>query len=124
MNREKKFTEEIKQEKKMQIVPDYRKKAFYEGCVSFEDVFNRMSECGFTKELIELYKGSIDKNRTEAIIYHNVYITPCMIDGMLDTFKTEYKINNIKTISNNIVDTLKRGYSLYECEELEKLNLI
>lgn len=124
MNKEVNFTELEKNEKKMQIVPDYRKKSFYEGCTSFIDIFNRMTECGFNKEVYNIVKNSIDKNKTEAFAYNNVYITPCMVDGMLDTFKAEYKINNIKKVSENIIDTLKRGYSLNECEELEELHLI
>ena len=116
------FMEEKKQEKKMQIVPDYRKKSFYEGCTSFTDTFNRMTECGFSQEVYSLVRESI--GNSEAFIYNNMYITPCMVDGMLDTIKEEYKINNIKTVCNNIIDTIKRGYSLNECETLEELHLV
>lgn len=123
MRNETNFMELEKNEKKMQIVPDYRKKSFYEGCTSFEDSFNRMSECGFSYDLLSLVSSFQEKD-TQAFKYNNTLITPCMVDGMLDTVKADYKLNDIKAISKNIIDTLKSGYSLHECEELVNLNLI
>ena len=106
----------------MNYVAEYNKVGFFEGCTSFIDMFNRMSECGFSVDLIK--SMNIDMTKTQAIVYNGMYITPCMLDSVINNAKVEYKLNNVKGIKENIINTLKSGYSLKECETLEELNLV
>lgn len=106
----------------MNYIPEYNKVGFFDGCSSFMDMFNRMAECGFSGELIK--SMNIDMNKTEAIVYNGMYITPCMLDSVMNNIKAEFKINDTKGIKENIINTLKSGRSLKEDTTLKALGLV